>query len=234
MTVSRDPAEGEKRAAAEAAVVEVRDGMLVGIGTGTTAAYAISALGARVRGGLSITAIATSEASAQAAAAEGIRLLDPADVATVDLAIDGVDEIDPLFRAIKGAGGAMLREKIVANAAGRMIAIADASKAVARLGAKPVPLEVLPLARAFVAAAVRPLGADPVVRRNADGAPVRTDQGNIILDCRFVTLDDSVALAARLSAIPGLLGHGLFLSEIDALYLGTPDGVVRRERQADV
>lgn len=232
MTDAIEEIDAGKRAAAEAAVAEVRDGMLVGIGTGTTAAYAIAALGRRVREGLAITAVATSEASAHAAAAESIVILDLGTIARVDLAIDGVDEIDPGFRAIKGAGGAMLREKIVASAVARMIAIADASKAVDRLGAKPVPLEVLPLARAFVAAAASALGGEPVLRRGSRGTPTHTDQGNIVLDCRFETLDDAVALAARLAAIPGLLGHGLFLSEIDALYLGTPGGVVRRERRA--
>jgi ribose 5-phosphate isomerase A len=214
-----------KRAAAEAAVAEIRAGMVVGLGTGSTAAFAIDALAAQVARGLSIRAVATSERTAAHARGAGISLLELDDLAAIDLCIDGVDEIDPSLRAIKGAGGAMLREKIVAGAAHRMIAIADASKAVDRLGARPVPVETLPLARAFVAARIAALGGTPVLRGDT-----RTDQGNIILDCPFGTLADPAALAAQLSEIPGVLGHGIFVSEIDALYLGTADGVVRRER----
>ena len=124
----------------------------------------------------------------------------------------------------------MLREKIVASAARRMIAIADASKPVARLGARPVPAEFLPLARAFVERRLRALGCEPVLRLVPSGE-MRTDQGNGIFDCHFADLADPAALAVQLSAIPGLLGHGLFLSEIDALYLGTPGGVVKTERR---
>jgi ribose 5-phosphate isomerase A len=217
--------EDRKKAAAEAAVTEIRDGMLLGLGTGSTAAFAVDAIARRVREeGLNIRAVATSDRTARQAEAAGIEVLDMADVSALDLAIDGVDEIDPAFRAIKGAGGAMLREKIVASAATRMIAIADDSKAVARLGARPVPVETLPLARAFVAAQIERLGGEPVLRGT------RTDQGNIILDCHFRDIADPAALAENLSIIPGVLGHGLFLTEIDALYLGTGDGVTCTQR----
>ncbi len=226
--------EAQKRLAAESAVGEVRSGMLVGLGTGTTAAFAIAALGRRVSEGLTITAVATSEATARAASAAGIEIRDLAEIAAIDLCIDGIDEIDPDFRAIKGAGGAMLREKIVASAAARMIAIGDASKAVARLGARPVPVEVLPAARAIVATQIIALGGQPSLRRNANGAVALTDQRNIILDCHFGPGTDFVPLAAELNAIPGLLGHGLFLVEIDALYLGTHEGVIRTERVINV
>lgn len=220
-----------KRAAAQAAVDEVRADMLVGLGTGSTAAFAIAALGRRVREGLAVRAVATSARTARMAAQAGIPLVDLADITQVDLCIDGVDEIDPDLRAIKGAGGAMLSEKIVASAARRMVAIADDRKAVARLGARPVPVEVLPAARAFVAGQLAALGCMATLRPDEAGqAPARTDHGNIIFDCRFARLDDLAALAARLDGIPGLLGHGLFLSEIDALYLGTANGVVRTER----
>lgn len=223
--------EDRKRAAAEAAVAEVRAGMLVGLGTGSTAAFAIRALARRVSEGLDIRAVATSEQSARLAAQAGIVLLDLAQISQVDLCIDGVDEIDPDFRAIKGAGGAMLREKIVASAARRMIAIADSSKAVETLGGRPVPVEVLPLARAFVAAQLALLGSTPILRLDDKAIPSRTDQGNIIVDCSFGGLDNPVALAGQLSRIPGVMGHGLFLSEIDALYLGTVEGVVRTDRR---
>lgn len=220
----------QKRAAAEAAVAEVAAGMLVGLGTGSTAGYAIAALARRVAGGLPIRAVATSEHSAAAAAAAGIAVLDFAGIDSVDLCIDGVDEIDPACRAIKGAGGAMLREKVVASAAARMIAIADESKAVAELGSRPIPVEVLPFATALVSRLVTKLGGAPTLRRGPDGEPWRTDQGNLVLDCRFAAVGDGAALAAGLSAVPGVLGHGLFLSEIDTLYLATAAGVVRRDR----
>ena len=221
---------GQKRLAATSAVDEVCDGMIVGLGTGTTAAFAIEALGRRVAGGLSIVTVATSEATARAATHAGLQLRDLSGISVVDLCIDGVDEIDPKFRAIKGAGGAMLREKIVATAANRMIAIADSSKAVAHIGARPLPVEVLPDARAFVSAAIDVLGGAATMRRKPDGAATVTDQGNIILDCRFGTSTDWATLAHALAAIPGVFGHGIFLTEIDALYLGTSDGLIRSER----
>lgn len=228
------PAEEQKRAAAEAAVAEVAEGMVVGLGTGSTAAFAIEALGRRVRDGLAVTAVATSERTAAAAAAAGIRVIDMGDVAVLDLAIDGVDEIDPWCRAIKGAGGAMLREKVIAAAARRMVAIADASKPVAQLGARPVPVEVLPLARAFVARAIGELGGAAVVRTDAAGAPIATDGGNPILDASFGPIEDAAALATALSAVPGILGHGLFVSEIDAVYVASDHGVEHRIRKLPI
>jgi ribose 5-phosphate isomerase A len=214
----------DKKAAALAAVAEVRDGMIVGLGTGSTAYHAIAAIGERVAAGLSIRAVATSEASAAQARSLGIPLLDMADVAALDLTIDGADEIDDRCLAIKGAGGAMTREKIVATASARMVVIADGSKHVARIGAVPVPVEVLPFARAFVTARLEALGGVPVVRM-ADGAPYRTDGANLVIDTRFAALDDPHALAAALDALPGVVGHGLFLAEVAAAYLAR-DGAV--------
>ncbi|MEH3106224.1 MAG: ribose-5-phosphate isomerase RpiA [Sphingomonas fennica] len=213
-----------KRAAAEAAVAEVADGMVVGLGTGSTAAFAIAAIGRRVRQGLRVTGVPTSLATAAAAQAAGIPLIDPP--GEIDLAIDGVDEIDPQCRAIKGGGGAMLREKVVAAAARRMIAIADTSKQVSRLGAHAVPIEVLPFAAIPVAAAIARLGGDGRWRMR-DGKPVTSDQGNPLLDAQFGPIADPAALAAALSAIPGLLGHGLFPTEIDLLVAAGPEGIVR-------
>ncbi|RZM25858.1 MAG: ribose 5-phosphate isomerase A, partial [Sphingomonas sp.] len=158
-----------------------------------------------------------------------VRVIDFADVDTIDLAIDGVDEIDPALRAIKGGGGAMLREKIVASAARRMIAIADASKPVARLGARPVPVEVLPFARALAMRRLGELGAVPTLRMVGD-APYRTDQGNIVVDCDFGLIGDPERIAAALQALPGVLGHGLFIGEIHVIYVGTLRGVERHDR----
>ena len=214
----------DKRAAALAAVAEVAPDMVVGLGTGSTAAFAIAALGKRARDGLNLRCVATSSASETLARAAGLTLIDLP--ARIDLAIDGVDEIDGHFRAIKGAGGAMLREKVVATAATRMIAIADGSKRVAAIGAAPIPVEVLLFALDFVAARLDALGGNPVRR-----VGFVTDQGNAILDCHFPMDVDHVHLAAEIAAIPGVLGHGLFLAEIDAAYIAT-DGVVTRLERA--
>jgi len=220
-----------KRAAADAAVSEVGSGMLIGLGTGSTAAFAVDALASRVRSGLDCRVVVTSLRTERQAVAAGIKVLPLEKVARVDLAIDGVDEIDPGLRAIKGAGGAMLREKVVATAAMRMIAIADATKAVDRLGARPVPVEALPVALAFVTAAIAGMGARPLLRERA-GKAVLTDQRNLIIDCHFAEISDPAALARKLSQVPGMLGHGLFIDEIDALYVGGPDGVTRVDRPA--
>jgi ribose 5-phosphate isomerase A len=221
-----------KQSAAEAAVAEIGSGMLVGLGTGSTAAFAISALGRRIaEEGLRVCAVGTSLATEAAARAAGIPMLDFAEVSRVDLCIDGADEIDPEFRAIKGGGGAMLREKIVASSAARMICIVDEGKTVERLGqTRALPIEVLPFARGFVSEAIRALGGEPVLRRAKEGGSALSDQGNLLIDCGFGRLDDPAALARSLSNIPGLLGHGLFLDEIDALFVGGEAGVQRRER----
>ncbi|MCK8457362.1 MULTISPECIES: ribose-5-phosphate isomerase RpiA [Sphingomonas] len=215
----------DKKAAAVAAVQEVRAGMLVGLGTGSTAAFAIQALGERVAEGLIIRAVVTSEASGKLAREVGIEILDFATVARVDLTIDGADEIDAQCFAIKGAGGAMLREKIVAASSARMVVIADGSKRVDRIGVAKLPVEVLPFAIAYVVRALTDMGAAPTIRDN-----YRTDQGNLVVDCHFATLEDPRATAAALSAIPGILGHGLFLDEVDAAYIATNGVVTRLER----
>lgn len=217
--------ESDKRAAALAAIEEVRPGMIVGLGTGSTAAFAIAALGERR---LDIRAVATSHASAAAARAVGIALIDLP--SRIDLTIDGADEVDSNLRAIKGAGGAMLREKVVAAASARMVVIADASKRVAAIGAVPIPVEVLPFAVAFVAARLSALGGEVVQR-----AGFVTDQGNIVLDCRFPLGVDHAQLASQIDMIPGALGHGLFLREVSATYISESGIVTRleRERTAD-
>ena len=212
----------DKRLAAEAAVAEIVPGMLVGLGTGSTAAHAIRAIAAR---GLAITAVATSNASAALARAAGIRVIDFADVTEVDLTIDGVDEIDDRFFAIKGAGGAMLREKIVAVASRRMVVVADGSKRVGAIGAAKLPVEILPFARASTLAALEALGAAVTLRA------ALTDQGNLVADCRFAAFPDPQMLARAIDAIAGEIGHGLFLDEIDAAYIAA-DGIVTRLERA--
>jgi len=221
--------EDDKRLAAEAAVAEISDGMAVGIGTGSTVAFAVAAIAARIAGLPRAGFFATSIATERAARAAGIPVGRFALTSRLDLAIDGADEIDGRLRAIKGAGGALLREKIVAEAADRMVVIADGSKRVASLGAAPLPVEVLPFARSFVAARLAALGAEPVLRMGEEGA-WRSDQGNIILDCHFPAIPDPERLAARLQAIPGLLGHGLFVREVDAAYVADRGVVTKMER----
>lgn len=219
------PQDIDKRIAAVAAADEVRPGMLVGLGTGSTAAFLIEALGRRLAAGLKFEAVVTSLASGAQAMSLGIRVRDFADVAAIDLAIDGADEIDPQLRAIKGAGGAMLREKCVAAAAARMVVIADGSKRVAQLGNAPVPCEVLPFAQTFVGRTLEDAGAALTLRQKG-GAPYLTDQGNPILDCHFGPIADPAALAAYLSSIPGMIGHGLFVDEVDGLYVAQNGGAI--------
>jgi ribose 5-phosphate isomerase A len=227
----QDDVATRKRAAACAAVAEIEDGMLVGLGTGTTANFAIAALGERVGEGLKVTTVATSLATCRAAEAAELPMLSFDTLTRLDLAIDGADELDPRLRAIKGKGGAMLREKIVAAAATRTIAIVDAGKQVTRLGRGALPVEVLPFAAGFVTDRIKRLGAT-VSLRMAGGASYRTDQGNVILDCCFGAIDDPESLAAALSATPGVLGHGLFLDEIDVAFVGGSDGVIQLTRGA--
>jgi ribose 5-phosphate isomerase A len=224
-----DPRQDQKRHAAEAAVAEIEAGMIVGLGTGTTAAFAIAALGRRVAAGLAITAAGTSLETERAARAAGIPMIAFEDVGRVDLCIDGADEIDPAFRAIKGGGGAHVREKIVATSATRMICIVDEGKSVAQL-ARPLPIEVLPFARAYVCGAITVLGGEPRLREDQAGKPVLSDQANLLIDCAFGPIADPAGLAATLDGVPGLIGHGLFLTEIDALFIGTAEGVGRYER----
>ena len=223
MNVVADCRDADKRRAAEAAVGEIRAGMLVGLGTGSTAAHAIRAIGER---GLKIDAVATSTASAALAQAVGIRVRDFAEVTRVDLTIDGADEIDDRFLAIKGAGGAMLREKVVAAASDRMVVIADASKRVAAIGAAALPVEVLPFARGYVRDA---LGA--LFGRVEERLGYLTDNGNLVMDCNARRSDDWDDLAHRLEAVPGIVGHGLFLSEVDAAYVADRGTVTRLERR---
>lgn len=211
--------DADKRLAAAAAVDEVRDNMLVGLGTGSTAAHAIAALAKRR---LAIETVATSEASAALAARLGLRVRPFDSVARVDLAIDGADAIDARLRAVKGAGGAMVREKVVAAAADRMIVIADGSKRVIRLGATPLPVEILPFARGYAS-----LRLAQMFVRCVERPDYVTDNGNIVIDGHG--WDDAAphSLASALMAIPGVVGHGLFLSEIDAAYIAE-DGIVTR------
>ena len=207
--------------AAQAAAAHVEDGMVVGLGSGDTAARAI-----RLLGGRKIVGVATSERSATLARSVGIEVRAPDDVAVIDLTIDGADEIDPALRLIKGGGGAHTREKLVARASQELIIVADAGKRVTRLGEHmPLPVEILPFARRWTLAHLQALGLPPTVR-----AGFVTDNGNLVADCALGPVDDLAALAAALKALPGVVEHGLFLGEATLAYVGRSDGVDRLDR----
>ncbi len=209
-----------KRRAGEAAADDVEDGMVVGLGTGSTAAHAIRAVGER---GLDVEGVPTSFQSRQLAIEAGIPLA-TLEEASVDLAIDGADQVAG-GDLVKGGGAAHAREKYVDASADRFVVVADPSKEVEALD-YPVPVEVLPDARPVVAERVRGLGGEPELRaaERKDG-PVVTDNGNLVLDCEFGSMQDPEALAASLSALPGVVEHGLFVGLADAVYVGTADGV---------
>ena len=219
-----------KLAAAEASLEEVEDGMVLGLGTGSTAALMIEVLGRRVQQGLQVVGIPTSERSAAQASAVGIPLVDFSTHPRIDLTIDGADEVDPALNLIKGLGGALLREKIVAAASRRMTVIVDAGKLVPRLGGVRLPVEVVAFGWQATAVRLRAAGADTVLRHGADGVAFRTDSGNLILDCAFACIDDAAALAVQLKAMIGVVESGLFIGLATTVIVGTPTGLKKLER----
>lgn len=225
----------EKRLAAAAALRFVRSGMKLGLGSGSTSRHFIKLLGEQVRAGaLAIEAVASSRGSEQLAAEVGITVGPPRRGLRLDLTIDGADEIGPDLTLIKGGGGALLREKVVARASRAMLVLADSSKPVDRLGTFPLPLEVVPFALPWVCDEIERLGGTPILRINPakQNEPVLTDQGNQLLDCHFTAADgtpgivDPAALAARLEAIPGVVEHGLFLGYAKAALVADAERVL--------
>lgn len=220
-----------KRQAAEQALAYVEDGMKLGLGTGSTAAKFVELLGARVRSGLKVICVPTSEATRAQAAALSIPLTTLDAMPSLDLTVDGADEIDDELRLIKGGGGALLREKIVAVASNRVVIIADNSKRVEMLGKFPLPLEVVPFGLAATESLIAKLAADAgldgeiKLRRGTDGNPFVTDNGNLILDCAFGSIDDPEALDDALKLVPGLVESGLFLGIADVGIIAGPKGV---------
>jgi ribose 5-phosphate isomerase A len=231
---SDDPRVAAKRAAAERAVEWVETGMVVGLGTGSTAIWAIRRIGALLADGSlrDVVGIPTSTASADEARGLGIPLSTLDDHPTVDLTIDGADEVDPGLDLIKGGGGALLREKIVAQASRRVVIVVDDSKLSPRLGTTwPVPVEVVPFAWVVVANALEALGAEPVLRRApASHAPFVTDESNWIIDAHFGPIDDPDRLGATLAARSGIVDHGLFIGLVDAVLVAGASGVEVRTR----
>jgi ribose 5-phosphate isomerase A len=221
MATAHAEVESHKRAAAERALELVRPGMIVGLGTGSTARYFIDGLGRLVREGLTVKAIVTSVESRGLAEAAGVPITDRID-GGLDLAVDGADEIDPAVNCIKGRGGALLREKIVAYASRRFVLVADESKLVGRLGRGPVPVEILPFLWEATSRSIESLGGRPELRR-AGGEPYRTDNGNLILDTSFGVVDAGLGLALR--GIPGVIEHGLFFGMAKAAIIGSAAGI---------
>jgi ribose 5-phosphate isomerase A len=225
-----------KRQAAARALEHVRDGMKLGLGTGSTAKHFVELLGEKVKGGLRVVGVPTSEATRAQAQAVGVSLTTLDEIDHLDLTVDGADEIDPQFNLIKGGGGALLREKIVASASDRMIVIADDSKWVEPLGRFPLPIEVVPfglaatqraIADAFVQAGV---SGQMVVRKGKDGHVFVTDGGHWIVDARLGEIQDAPRLAGLLSVIPGVVEHGLFIGLASTAILAGAQGIRVIER----
>jgi len=214
-----------KQLAAEKAVEYVEDGMRIGLGTGSTAYWAIRKIGERVRAGLNIEAVATSKASEKLAQEEGIPLVPFDKIEGLDLTIDGADELDGELHLIKGGGGALLREKIVAYHSKELIIIADESKFVDKLGSFPLPVEIVPFANEWTMASLEKLGAKPMLRTDGEHLFV-TDNGNYIADCRFGVIENPAELNSRLLALPGVVDNGLFIGLASRAVIGHQDGTV--------
>jgi len=216
-----------KQAAAELAVAQVMDGMIVGLGTGSTAAFAVTALGKRVQRGLHVIGIPTSEATAEQARALGISLSTLGEHVELDLTIDGADEVElGTLNLIKGHGGALLREKIVASASARLLIIVDETKLVDRLGVHcAVPVEVVPFGWQVTAKKLAHLGANPSLRKRVGGEPFLTDGGHYILDCSFGAIRSAQDLEQQLDSLVGVVEHGLFIGMASQAIVGGKNGV---------
>jgi len=224
-------ADSQKRAAGEAAAALVENGMVVGLGTGSTAAWFVKALGARQ---LDVTCVCTSEATAELARSLGMKLVELSETTEIDLTVDGADEIGPGLSLIKGGGAALLREKLVWEASRRCVVIADAAKQVPVLGKFPLPIEVVAFGHKTTALRICDalvecdIGAAPRLRMK-DGQPVRTDGGNLIYDAACGRIPEPAMLAEALKSVTGVVDHGLFLDLADKALVGTPQGVLTVE-----
>jgi ribose 5-phosphate isomerase A len=220
-----------KKLAAESALDYVKDGYVVGLGTGSTIRYLLAALERRVRAGLKITGVPTSEETAELARKAGIPLLSDDDLWPIDVAVDGADQVDPQLNLIKGGGGALLREKIVAANARQMIITVDETKRVSVLGgAFPLPIEVLPFGWRNTAREIEQLGGK-TVRRELNRHVFRTASGHYILDLHIARIEDPADLEVRLNRIPGVIECGLFVGRTDVLIVAAPNGVKVHTRQ---
>ena len=229
----KDPAHNnqEKEAAARASLRFVRDGQIVGLGTGSTAAYAVRFLGEQVRAGLKIHGIPTSVHTREMAISLGIPLTTLEEFQQIDVTIDGADEVDPELNLIKGGGGALLREKIIASATKQLVIIGDSGKKVPMLGKFPLPVEIIPFAQPLLTRRIAALGAKVTLREAASGKPLITDEGHHILDCQFGQIPDPPALARQLEAMPGVVEHGMFIGMASVVLIATGDEVQEFRRQ---
>lgn len=230
--MANSSAEALKREAAARALMLVQDGMRLGLGTGSTAVHFVALLGERVRAGLHVVGVPTSEATRAQAEREGIPLTTLDETPELDLTVDGADEIDGELRLIKGGGGALLREKIVAAASRRMVVIADGSKRVERLGRFPLPIEVVPFGlaatRRAIETAIRQTGFDGELRLRsaANGGTFATDGGHFLLDAHLGRIEAPETLAVALANIPGVVEHGLFIGLASGAVVATEGGLV--------
>ena len=217
-----------KKNAAERAVELIKDGMTVGLGSGSTASYAIANIGERVKRGLKIKAVASSLKSETLAKSLMIPVFDPSQIDSIDIAIDGADEVDTTGNLIKGGGGSLLREKIIAFGSKAFHVIVDDSKLVERLGNRaPVPVEITPFAAGLTMRHLQQLGCDPVMRRS-NGKKFITDNGNLIADCSFEEISEPAWLDVKIKMIPGVVETGLFSSKIvTSIFVASPTGEVR-------
>ena len=223
--MSTSDLENFKRAAALAALDYVKDGMVVGLGTGSTAKYLITGLGEKVKAGLQIRGVTTSQETASLATRFGIVLIDHEPRWAIDVALDGADQVDPSFNLIKGGGGALLKEKIVAASAKQFVVLVDHTKRVPVLGGPfPLPIEVVPFGWGSTARKIESLTQSRVVLRERTGAPFRTELGHLILDVHLVRIDKPHELEIALNHIPGVVETGLFVGRTDVLIVGTPNG----------
>lgn len=221
-----------KQRAAERALESVRNGQVIGLGTGSTAKFAIEGLGRLVRAGLSIKGVPTSISTERMARELGIPLVDLNEAGVIDVTLDGADEVDPDFNMIKGGGGALTREKVVALASVKRVILVDETKLVPRLGqSRRLPVEVLPFAWTLSARLLNELGCVPSLREQG-GKPFVTDNGGHILDCDFGPIVDPAALQKRIKLLPGVIECGLFIGIADTLVIGFDDRVEIRERTA--
>jgi ribose 5-phosphate isomerase A len=228
-----DPQERLKEATGRAGADMVKDGDIVGLGTGSTARFAIERLGERVGKGLRIRGIPTSSESERLARKCRIPLVALDEAGTIDITIDGADEVDPRLDLIKGLGGALLREKIVAAATRNQVIVVDGSKMVERLGTKtPVPVEVVPFGHALTARRLAAMGCQPALRQAKDSnSPYITDNANFIYDCRFAGIDDARKLETAIDAIPGVVESGLFVGMAHVVITATEKGLDVRRRE---
>ena len=216
-----------KRVAGEYAVGFVQPGFVTGIGTGSTVYYFIHALAEKVKQGLDITAVVTSRKSGELSKQLGITVTDLNDVDTIDITIDGADEVDKQLQLIKGGGGALLQEKMVAAASRKMIVIADGNKIADQLGRFPLPVEVIPYGWKQTQKHIGKLGCRKIILREKDGKPFITDHGHYILDCHFEKIEQASLLSQQLNSIPGFVENGLFIDMASAVIIGKEDGTTQ-------